>query len=49
VNDLKRKAEKDAILQALNRTNWNRKEAAKLLNISYKSLLYRIKVLHLAS
>ena len=49
VNDLKRKAEKDAILQALNRTNWNRKEASKLLNISYKSLLYRIKVLHLAS
>ena len=49
VNGLKRKAEKDAILQALNRTNWNRKEAARLLNISYKSLLYRIKVLHLAS
>jgi len=49
VNDLKRKAEKEAILQALNRTNWNRKEAAKILNISYKSLLYRIKVLKLAS
>jgi two-component system, NtrC family, response regulator AtoC len=49
VNGLKRKAEKDAILAALNRTNWNRKEAAKLLNISYKSLLYRIKVLGLAS
>jgi len=49
VNGLKRKAEKDAILQALNRTNWNRKEAAKLLNLSYKSLLYRIKVLGLAS
>ena len=49
LNDLKRKAEKEAILRALNQTNWNRKEAARLLNISYKSLLYRIKTLGLAS
>ena len=45
VSSLKRKAEAEGILQALNRTNWNRKEAARLLNISYKSLLYRMKVL----
>ncbi|HWP84617.1 MAG TPA: helix-turn-helix domain-containing protein, partial [Terriglobia bacterium] len=45
VNSLKKKAEAEAILQALNRTNWNRKEAAKSLNISYKSFLYRMKVL----
>jgi two-component system response regulator AtoC len=45
VNGLKKKAEAEAILQALNATNWNRKEAAKLLNISYKSFLYRMKVL----
>lgn len=32
-------------MKALGRTNWNRKEAAKLLNVSYKSLLYRMKVL----
>jgi two-component system, NtrC family, response regulator AtoC len=45
VNDLKRSAESEAIMKALGRTNWNRKEAAKLLNITYKSLLYRMKVL----
>ena len=45
VNDLKKTAETEAIMKALGRTNWNRKEAARLLNISYKSLLYRMKVL----
>ena len=49
VNDLKRKAESEAIHRALNQTNWNRKEAAKLLNISYKALLYRLKVLSIRS
>ena len=49
VNDLKRKAEAEAIYRALNQTNWNRKEAAKLLNISYKALLYRLKVLSIRS
>jgi two-component system response regulator AtoC len=45
VNDFKKSAETEAITKALGRTNWNRKEAARLLNISYKSLLYRMKVL----
>ncbi len=36
-------AEREAILQVLGRTNWNRKKAAKLLNISYKAILYKIK------
>jgi len=36
-------AEKRAILKALNQTHWNRLLAAKLLNISYRSLLYKIK------
>jgi DNA-binding NtrC family response regulator len=30
-------------LQALERTRWNRKRAAQELQISYKSLLYKIK------
>jgi two-component system response regulator AtoC len=47
VSSLKRKTEAEGILQALNRTNWNRKEASHLLNISYKSLLYRMKVLNI--
>jgi len=45
VNGLKKMAETEAIVNALNRCNWNRKEASKLLNISYKSLLYRMKIL----
>jgi two-component system response regulator AtoC len=36
-------AEKSAILKALKQTDWNRLLAAKLLNISYRSLLYKIK------
>jgi DNA-binding NtrC family response regulator len=35
--------EKALITQALNRTNWNRRKAAQLLDISYRSLLYKIK------
>jgi two-component system response regulator AtoC len=36
-------AESKAIHKALEMTNWNRKKAAKLLNVSYKALLYKIK------
>ncbi|KPL04526.1 MAG: hypothetical protein AMJ90_00305 [candidate division Zixibacteria bacterium SM23_73_2] len=35
--------EKRLISEVLNRTNWNRRKAAKLLEISYRSLLYKIK------
>src|SRR5262249_28555715 len=38
-----RQAEKELILQALERTHWNRKRAARDLQISYKSLLHKIK------
>jgi len=36
-------AEQSAILKALEQTHWNRLRAAKLLGISYRSLLYKIK------
>jgi transcriptional regulator with PAS, ATPase and Fis domain len=36
-------AEQSAILKALQETRWNRLRAAKLLHISYRSLLYKIK------
>jgi two-component system response regulator AtoC len=36
-------AEREAILQALEQTHWNRVRAAKLLAISYRALLYKIK------
>ena len=32
-----------AILAALKRTGWNRKQAARLLSISYRGLLYKIR------
>jgi len=38
-----KKAERELIMQALDRTHWNRKRAARELQISYKSLLYKIK------
>lgn len=37
------RAERSLILEALERTHWNRKRAARELQISYKSLLYKIK------
>ena len=40
---LKDEAEIKAIGKTLERTRWNRKEAARLLNISYKALLYKIR------
>src|SRR4030043_1893477 len=40
-------AEKDLIHATLHETHWNRKEAAKLLCISYKALLYKIEKYHL--
>jgi DNA-binding NtrC family response regulator len=39
----KDEAEAEAIRQALDQTNWNRKQAAVLLQISYKALLYKIR------
>jgi two-component system, NtrC family, response regulator AtoC len=38
-----REAERELILWALTRTRWNRKRAAQELQISYKSLLYKLK------
>jgi transcriptional regulator with GAF, ATPase, and Fis domain len=37
------KAERRLILQALTRTAWNRRKAARELGVSYRSLLYKIK------
>jgi two-component system response regulator AtoC len=39
----KDEAEAQAITQALEQTNWNRKQAAVILQISYKALLYKIR------
>jgi len=37
------RAESELIVKALEMTNWNRKKAANILNISYKTLLNKIK------
>ena len=43
VRSLKDEAEAEAITRTLEQTNWNRKEAARILNISYKALLYKTR------
>ncbi len=43
VRGLKDQAEEEAIKRTLEQTNWNRKSAATMLNISYKALLYKIR------
>lgn len=43
VRGLKDEAEMEAISRALEQTKWNRKQAAQLLSISYKALLYKIR------
>jgi transcriptional regulator with PAS, ATPase and Fis domain len=40
-------AEKEIIQRTLLETHWNRKHAAKMLHVSYKSLLYKIQKYHL--
>jgi len=38
-----------AIMAALKRTGWNRKQAARLLKISYRGLLYKIRRHHITA
>ncbi len=45
VTKAKQEAETTAILGALSSTRWNRKQAAALLKIDYKALLYKMKKL----
>jgi len=47
VTKAKQQAEAEAILAALDSTRWNRKQAAILLQIDYKALLYKLKKLGL--
>jgi two-component system response regulator AtoC len=47
VTKANQQAESDAILAALNATHWNRKQAAALLKIEYKALLYKMKKLEI--
>lgn len=42
LRSIRAQVEISAIKSALNRTGWNRKQAARLLKISYRGLLYKI-------
>ena len=49
VRSLKDEAETEAIAEALEKTRWCRKDAARMLGISYKALLYKIRQFNLDS
>jgi DNA-binding NtrC family response regulator len=38
-------AEREAIERVLNETRWNRRQAAKILKVSYKALLNKLKLI----
>ena len=43
MHNIKAEAERNAICVALEKTNWNRRAAARQLSISYRGLLYKIQ------
>jgi two-component system response regulator AtoC len=47
IQSLKGEAERTAITAALAETRWNRKAAAQLLKVSYRTLLYKIEQYHM--
>jgi DNA-binding NtrC family response regulator len=49
INDVKSEAERNAIAAALERTGWNRKAAARLLKVSYRTMLYKIEQYHMTA
>ena len=49
VQSVKGEAERNAIGTALQKTGWNRKAAARLLQVSYRMLLYKIDQYQMSS
>jgi len=49
VQSVRFEAERTAIATALEKTGWNRKAAARLLGVSYRTLLYKIEQYHMSS
>jgi two-component system response regulator AtoC len=47
VQSVKGEAERNAIATALEQTRWNRKAASRVLQVSYRTLLYKIQHYHL--
>jgi DNA-binding NtrC family response regulator len=48
MRDVKDRTEAQLIQDALDVSGWNRRHAAKYLNISYRGLLYKIQQHHLS-
>lgn len=49
IQSIKGEAERSAIGTALQKTGWNRKAAARLLQVSYRTLLYKIDQYHMTA
>jgi two-component system, NtrC family, response regulator AtoC len=49
IQSVKWETERNAIAAALERTGWNRKAAARLLGISYRTMLYKIDQYHMSA
>jgi len=49
IRELTSEAERNAIAAALEKTGWNRKAAARLLSIGYRTMLYKIDQYHMES
>ena len=47
VQNVRGETERNAITTALEQTRWNRKAAARLLKVSYRTLLYKIQQYHM--
>ncbi len=47
VQSIKGETERNAIVTALEQTHWNRKAASRVLQVSYRTLLYKIQHYHL--
>jgi two-component system, NtrC family, response regulator AtoC len=49
IQSVRWETERNAIAAALQKTGWNRKAAARLLGVSYRSILYKIEQYHMSA
>ena len=49
LKNVREEAERNAIAETLEKTRWNRKAAARLLKVSYRTILYKIQQYELSS
>jgi two-component system, NtrC family, response regulator AtoC len=49
IQSVRTETEKNAIAAALDKTRWNRKAAARLLKVSYRTILYKIDQYHMVA